>query len=623
MHSIGKIFREISILGILIVVIGNPVHSSTFTSLFNRDNQTYRWDTNLLYRYAPIEQFNFVLDSRIQSTLIKESLVARGEDQWQEDRSARGTLNYKFSERLGASGSFMQRYNALGERHVHDSEAMAGIIYNPNRWLRLSYNLGGAVSSRDEQIGERVDRGVKMSWGALFNRNILGADLFNAEFKIHEAIYTAIPSNEFSFTGEYHRYSGDRDSMVLKYSDFRGRKSYYASSFSLAGTNTQKKHERALDARLLKEIFWDLELQVNGYMSFNQYRYLAGGDTSSSFITLQDRNNSRLFQDITFRLARGIPVGGRNMEVYISYHYNGYDEDFGLNERDEKSASGELGGGINMSLTDDDSLNMDASTGVRSFYHPDDFAELSDRDVVSEMVNISYIHIWSRYLTSGVDFGYRNFHQIYISKYRSADNNKNYTYLLSPEIIWTVSDRLTITQDFEIQANYITYDFEKRLLNSRNRIFRRGDSRTGMVYGFSGRLKFRFEYGYRYEDYGQLIWDEQWQQHTSWDRRTHLGYAGLDYYPVSHLRITPGYGFDYKREWEHSEIQQVSDEGLDTEKQRTMRDRQDQRMITLEIEYIFSELERFTFTAARRNVRGWRRGHFHDDNFTVSLTRTF
>jgi hypothetical protein len=282
-----------------------------------------------------------------------------------------------------------------------------------------------------------------------------------------------------------------------------------------------------------------------------------------------------------------------------------------------------MGAGLVCAITDYDTLTVDVYTGVRSFDHPFEFAPQADRDVVSELFNISYYRYWSKYLVTDVDFGYRNFHQIYVSKYSSADNNRNYTYLLSPQIVWFMTDRLTIRQSFEIQANYITYDFEKKLLSSRNRIFRRGDTKSTIEVELSSKTGLRLEYGYRYEDYGQLLYDKEWQQLTSWDRRTHLAYIGFEYRIIPRLMLLPGYSVDYKREWDHSEKTDVSEETVNIQKIREMKDRQDQRIVSIQIDYNFSEIEKFSFKAGRRIIDGWRRGHIRDDNFTISLMRLF
>jgi len=390
----------------------------------------------------------------------------------------------------------------------------------------------------------------------------------------------------------------------------------------MAGTSTQKKREHGLDGMLFKHLPLGVGILVETDIGLKEYRY-EDNDTAAAFINPKNRDNSRISKDMRLRFNRDFTIGSKGLEAYMLYRYDGFEEDFGQNDRDENSAYGEFGGGFNFEFGPQDTILIDYSMAVRSFYHPKEYAHQSDRDVQSRVLNIIYSRGWSRYLGSSVRFGFRDFHQIYTYEEKSADNNRNYTYLLAPELKWFLSERLTISQHFEIQANYITYDYEKQLLKSRNRLFRRGDSKSGILYVFSRKLTARLEYGYRYEDYGQLVFNEQWQQLKSWDRRGNTGFAGFDYYPVAQLRITPGYSFEYKREWDHSETVAVVASDTNYVKLREMVDRQDQRMITLELEYKFTQSEQLSFTAGRRLIEGWRRGHVRNENFTISLRRMF
>ncbi|MBD3169218.1 MAG: hypothetical protein GF307_07020 [candidate division Zixibacteria bacterium] len=605
------------------MAILTEAEGSTFRTLFNQDNQTYRWESSLLYNYKPSDRFRVLIDGRLRSTLIKESLIASGADQWQEDREINSRLTYQFSPRVGVNFDIYQSYNSLGQRRLQDSEITGGAVYRLTRWLKFNYRLGGMITSRDEELGKRLDRGAKMFWNAMVDSRVFGRDRLNAEFSIEENIFRTIPSNEFTFTGEYSKSFAGGDSFLVKYVDFRGKRKYYASAYSLEGTNSQVKHERALESILIKGIPLGVQTRIEAAIDFNEYRYTSEEADSSELSRLKDRDNSRFSHNLVVSAGRKFHIADRTPEITVHYRFSGYDEDFGLDERDQESSYGELGCILTFDITDRDSLSADASVGVRSFYHPDEFALIADRDVSSEIFNLTYSRIWSKYLRSNVRFGYRSFDQIYLSRLSSADNNSNYTYLLAPGIVWSVSEKLSVYQNFEIQANYITYDYEKRLLNSRNRIFRRGDSRSRMEYRFSENLIMDIEYGYRYEDYGQLVWDEQWQQLTSWDRRTHFGNITFDYLFFGRFRVLPGYSFDYKREWEHTEETDPTDDEAPIEKARVMKDRQDQRIISLQFEYIFSELERFTFAASRRIIDGWRRGHIRDDKFTVSLSRSF
>ncbi len=596
--------------------------SSSLTAIFNQDNQTYRWDTSLLYNYNPSSDFTLELSTNTQSTLIKRSLLADGANQWQENRDARARGFYDFSDNFGITAEIFRGYSALGDRNIDDSEILTGADYRPNDWLSFQYLLGAMITSRDEPIGSRIDKGAKMSWKGVLDKQILGADKFNIQLGIEEEIFRAIPSNQFALSSVYQKSFSTGDSLSLQFESLNAKKRYYSSSLEFEETNTQKKREYDFNGKVFKHLFLDLNLITEGDAAFQEYLYETT-DTASGFINITNRDNARLSQNVIFKLQRIFRPYSMHIQTSVSYRYNGYDEDFGQDDRDEKSAFGEFGSSVTVLITESDTVASEYFAAVRSFYHPNEFAPNLDRDVVSQLWNLRYSRIWSEYLNSSIQFSYRNYHQVYIYGERSADNNRNYTYLLAPKISWYISPRLIVSQAFEIQANYITYDYERAILSSRNRIFRRGDNRSRITFITGRNLTVNLEYGYRYEDYGQLVYQEQWQQLTSWDRRTHLGFIGFDYYPVSHVRVSPGYSFDYKREWDHSEEIEVIENDTTYTKVRTMVDRQDQRTILLEVEYKFSETEQLLFGISNRIINGWRRGHIRDENFTISLMKFF
>ncbi|GEM_PF-5841660 len=595
---------------------------STFTTVFDQDNQTYRWDGSLLYEYSSRGKLSFSLDSKLQSTLIKRSLLVGGNNQWQEDGKAKASILYSFNPRLGISVDFSEAYNVLGNQKILQSEIIGVSKYKPNQWLSLDYGLGGAVSTRRGQMGKKRDRGINMSWNGILNPKILNADIFRITLNIDEEIYRNIPSNSISLSGFFLKSFQSGDSISFNYSGTSGKKKFYSSSYTLAGINNQEKNEHNFEGTIVKNLPLNFEIEASSEILFNSYRYRAN-DTSAVIGDVSNRDNSRLSEDYYLKLKRNFKIFNMPIDTYASYRTSGYNENFAQDERDENSAYGELGGGFSIALTNHDSVSTDFFTSVRSFYHPAQYSHQNDRDVESEILNMNYLRIWSKYLMTRTHFNYRNFHQIYIYKEASADNNRNYTYLFAPEIIWIVSNWITVNQYFEIQANYITYDYEKNILSSRNRIFRRSYSRTEMAISVSDNLKTHIEYGYRYEDYGQLIFDEQWKQLTSWDRRNNLGGVGFDYYPSKQLKISPEYSFEYKREWTHSEEESITSADTTFTKLRVLSDRQDQRIISLELNYEFAELQNLTFLIQRRIINGWRRGHIRDDIFTVSLRRFF
>jgi hypothetical protein len=214
--------------------------------------------------------------------------------------------------------------------------------------------------------------------------------------------------------------------------------------------------------------------------------------------------------------------------------------------------SGELGARLSLKITSRDSLYLNGSIGVTSFYTPRTSLYFSDRDIMTKLAKVEHVHIFGPFLKMRTELGFNNFHQIYLSEWLSANNSYNETYILSPRLFIQPSPKWKIEQSYSIQANYISYDFEKETESSRNKILRRGSSSTRIVFLFSPGLDFDLGYTYRYEDYGQLLWRNQWVARRSWERRTHRVDFGFSYQIYRKLYLIPKYDYEIKRVWDHT-----------------------------------------------------------------------
>ena len=73
----GCIILLVNVVG-WVLALGQSGICSSILAIFDQDNQTYRWDNSLDYIYAPKSQFSFALEGKMQSTLIKKSLISGG-----------------------------------------------------------------------------------------------------------------------------------------------------------------------------------------------------------------------------------------------------------------------------------------------------------------------------------------------------------------------------------------------------------------------------------------------------------------------------------------------------------------------------------------------------------------
>ena len=264
-----------------------------------------------------------------------------------------------------------------------------------------------------------------------------------------------------------------------------------------------------------------------------------------------------------------------------------------------------------------DSLYLTTSVGVSSFYASPLSDQLNDRDILTFSSWGDYRHVFGPLFSMQVEGGFRNFHQVYISNRLSANNNHNQTYVLSPTLSWRPFFCLQIKQNYNIQANYIYYDYEKSKESTNNRLFRRASSNTNMSYAITPRVDLTFGYTYRYEDYGQLIWRDQWVQKPSWEQRTQTVGFSMAYRPAANISLSPEYSYQIRKSWNHFT------DLVTLKRIRSLSDRYTQNTITVACRYFVSDQDYIRLSAARRVQKSTLSYKEISDYASVSINRTF
>jgi hypothetical protein len=239
------------------------------------------------------------------------------------------------------------------------------------------------------------------------------------------------------------------------------------------------------------------------------------------------------------------------VKVGFGYKYGWGKEDYRAQVLDQLTETGELSFNFIVNLSEKDSVFFDGIVGVSSYFGLNTPSQ-NERDVQTQIYSARMRHVFTSYFTGDLRFAYSDFHQIYINGLKSANNNDNETYLLQASFDWDLTARTKINQVFAIQANYIMYDYVPNLIDTPNRIFRRGSSETRLTFKITDRFDMMPGYIYRYEDYGKLIYaEDNWQMATGWDRRYHNWSLKLNYRPFRNLRLEPEYAWELKKEYNH------------------------------------------------------------------------
>jgi hypothetical protein len=546
---IRKMYKKIKIIFLFPFFLFLSIAQSAELRLdFSQDNRTYVWHERLSYDHHMNKNFRLSLSTFLNSTLIKSSFLTSGPDRWQEDGKLSLRLSNLLNPKLDLGTLFAYDLNSLEQRNVSTQTFGLFCDYKIFPYLSFYQTLGYKGIQREwsePALGEqkKPDKGYNYSTILTFTPEIYGSKAFLTLNQETER-FKNIPTTRQYLTLFYSKVISPYDSINVDFQQSRSKNKYYAR-FGSSKINTQKKSTQAFKLFSSKELFWNFQMDARYDYAKEEYHYILEPDTVFDPFSITD--NSISSQNFTINIKREYL---KRFIVEGFYRYAEIDENYGDVNKNQKMKSGEAGAKASSQITKSDSLYLVGSIGVTSFYTPFGSVTFNDRDILTKLGNLEYFHIFSPFLDLRFQLGFKNFHQVYISNRLSANNNYNETYILSPTLNWRPSSKLILIQNYSIQANYISYDYEKKVQSPRNKIFRRGSSSSNITYIYNRRLNFRVGYLYRYEDYGQLLWRNQWVEMKSWERKTQIINLGLDYKVLKKVVLSPGYSFEKRKEWD-------------------------------------------------------------------------
>jgi hypothetical protein len=508
---------------------------------YSQNNNTYVWD-NSYQRYVNAGKFAAELNINTNSTLIKKPFK-----RWQDNLGATLSASYKLADGLAISHFISQTRNSLQSRVVYTSDLKLSLPVTRYKYFDITPFVGNKSLRRIGDGPERTDAGL--GYGLASNSKALGFRAFPVDASISYESYALnkIPYSEFKTSLSGLKLWGDTDSLKWGLYDTESSKKYYSNIDQVDGIMRQVKVERSADYLTKVSINKSLTARVTANISQSSYYY----NPKSARASISEYNNYTQSEMYNIQMEKSL---FSRIKLAGGYRWFSGKQDFRGSLLDLWSELGELSFKASAGLGASDTMAFDYISGVTSYYGLHGSAA-NERDLKTEIFNGRYKHIFNNFFWGELKGVYSNFHQIYVRAVNSASNNQNETYLLGSTFGWILADNLNLNQLFEIQANYIAYDYDRLPINTRNRIFRRGSSSTKVDWRMNSRLTITPAYLYRYEDYGKLIWAENnWQQATGWDRRYHRIDMKVGYKVTGKLYIEPTYTWELKREFDHSYV---------------------------------------------------------------------
>lgn len=111
-------------------------------------------------------------------------------------------------------------------------------------------------------------------------------------------------------------------------------------------------------------------------------------------------------------------------------------------------------------LTQNQSLNINASTSILRFDTPE--TNYDDRDELFMASDFTYTFQREKSFKASLLISGEAYHRVFLFRQRSIENNWRRSLRLQPSLIWLPTERLRLTNQFLVRANYTVFDFQDR-----------------------------------------------------------------------------------------------------------------------------------------------------------------
>jgi hypothetical protein len=573
---------------------------------FSVDRQTYNWADSLSLSQSLSPKSSFQFSNRSYATLFQESVFGQGGDRWQKTALTRAALDYQVHPRFRTGISISQDFDRLEEKRFIGTRVLATSLWDN---ANLTWKQGGGVVWEERSFEPRSNSESGFAYESEFKirpRSSLrwGQGRITGEL----TSVSNTPRRSIGFGYELPQLVINDDTLAVTGWHSFARRDYFPST-DFESTARQTSEQRRWDLSVGKHLIAHTRLLLSAAYRYDRYDYEYEG--AGNDLLHQNDNLTSIFE---YRLSLQKRFG-QQLSLETNYLFNRTDEDFGSDQTNQLAETGQLTTRLLLTQGDRDSLELSGQIGVTSYFAPTTSAYFSDRDRSIKVAALRVVHQFSEFLTAGLDGSYRGFHTVYISGELSANNNINNVYIVNPMLVWRPFAAVRLQQNYQMHANYTYYQYEKDAVSLRNTLYRRANFVNNLSISLSPRTDLIIEYSYRYEDFGRLLWEDQWKQQVSWDRRTHRPRFGVDFHPWKGFRFYPYASYEIQSSYDHL---------FDADAvlgRRAKSDELSRKLIGFELLWTLS-LNSYVECKLERRVQEYQRQRSQDyDFFTISVKR--
>lgn len=505
-------------------VATTPQDSNNAAIRFERNVNTYLWNANAQYLFNDNDLF-LNLNNRFTSSLIRSQFKSFRDEQNFSIASSK-KISDQISAAMEARSLILSDNQTLGSSNAGIHSAAFGVTYRPEPNISLTPLIGMRFDKqqleRDEGMLYRfyadADSFDLSGYRTSFSGKMDQSDLEKRKFKNNFA--------EATIATEFAR--GSSDSVRIRW--LNNRNDFYVP----ADSNILQEFGVNANIRTRNEQLWGIQ---------NILKYEMGNGFSTQLdVNVESRIIQNNFRYKTFSVPTAIPFNTTVQEFRIEGGLNlHYGAEFGLasigfyvGDREEKHQLEKIEGidqqfqenrshqesrldnrafrnsivaNLFSQITSSDEISFSSSVSLLRYDTPDTI-NTDDRDEL--LINISlkethyFSHVFSASLTAEATFA----HLIYISREKSANNNWNRIFRLSPALQYSPSENFRMFNSFEVSANYTVFDFEALIPTVKSYSFRQVAFLDSTSYDLTNRVGLDMVAHVRVYERGELRWQE-------------------------------------------------------------------------------------------------------------------
>jgi len=516
---------------------------------FERNLSTYLWNLGLNY------QRSFPTWSVDLRQLFRSSLVRVSQKFIKDEEAVSFLVGKKLSDRfdlqLDGSSLVFSDNRAIGIDRASSHSALLGLRYLVNNVGTISPSIGVKF---DNQTGQQ-DKGVSYRFLTQIGELDVSGYRVNFQGRLSEDRITPRKGESHAATLSVEKTFVEQTTDTLRVQFLRNRRDFYfpadsviAEEFGITN-NIEQRIEEIIDVS-------------------NELNYGVGRNLLFTFSgNLRQRGIAKNIKHKTVSSPAGAlfntDISEFRLETFLQgrYHSEQANAHFRLmfTERDEtheaKSFAGAdriqfearkrseakknntsrrtaFTGNIQFAVTKRNLLSLSAFASLLRYDTPS-AENTDDRDELLFLFSLSDQHSLGKNLSFSVSADVVLNHTVYLFASRSANNNWNRVFRLSPRIDTRLGARFKTANTFEVLANYTVYDFEEQVFSVRSFSFRQFSFIDSSTYQISRRVAFDFSTRLKLYERGQLRWRE-FKEHPEnyFEDRSFFG----------QFRYTPGTG---------------------------------------------------------------------------------